>query len=318
MTGTMKRSKTNVNPRLALIGCGRWGRNILRDLLSLGCTVHVVDSGEAARAEAARRGAASTHADAGGLPGVDGVIVATPTATHARVAGEALSMGVPVYVEKPLAHDPADAARLAREAAGRLFAMHKWRYHPGVEAIARIAAEGTLGRVGGLRTVRMQCGYDHRDVDPIWTLAPHDLSIAVAVLGGIPDLRDARAHSIGGRVCGATALFGDAPWFSCEISACAHQRRREVSLLCEQGIAVLPDPESDHVVVISFERSDQRLAPSAARLAISTEPPLLRELRAFLDYLRGGAAPLASAEEGAAIVTAIAALRRRCGVEDVQ
>ena len=308
----------NAFPRIALVGCGRWGRNILRDLLSLGCTVHVSDPAEKARAEASLRGAASTCSGTDGLPEVDGVIIATPTSTHGKLAHEFLSQGVPVYVEKPLADDPLAAARLVREGAGRLFVMHKWRYHPGVEAVAHIAAEGSLGRVAGLRTARMQCGYDHVDVDPIWTLAPHDLSIAVAVLGHIPPLRSARAHFVDHRVCGATVLFGDDPWLSCDISVCSHERRREVTLLCQYGMAVLPGPESEHIEVIRFECSGRRLVPEASRLPISDELPLLRELRAFCDHLRGGPPPLASAEEGAAVVAAIAALLEHCGAEELQ
>jgi len=310
----MPSTRNEAGPHVALIGCGRWGRNILRDLLSLGCSVHVVDGNREAREQASRSGAVSTCTDTSELPGVDGVVVATPTSSHARVARRALALEVPVFVEKPLTDDAASAAQLAQEFAGRLFVMHKWRYHPGVEALARLAAEGALGTVMGLRTVRTQCGYDHGDVDPIWTLAPHDLSIAVAVLGAIPPLRDARAYGMHGQPCGVRAEFGDSPWLSCEISACSNQRQRVVSLVCERGIAVLPEPESRFLDLVEFERDGQRLTPEKRQIPLPGEFPLLRELRAFVAHIGGGAPPLASAEEGAAVVASIAALRARCGL----
>jgi len=307
---------TNATARIALVGCGRWGRHILRDLSGLGCAVQVVDPAPAARSEARARGAVSVHASLDELSGVDGYVVASPTATHAAVVETLLPAGLPVYVEKPLADDPATARRLAIAGAGRLFVMHKWRYHPGIEALAGIAAGATLGPVTGLATVRVQSGYDHGDVDPVWTLAPHDLSIAQALLGTIPPLRAAHPHLLGGKPCGVIALFGGAPWLSCEVSACGNERRRQITLHCDRGIAVLPAPESDHIDLIRFARDGQRLTPDRQAVPIAAELPLARELRAFVEHLRGGPPPLAPAAEGAAVVEAIAAMRAACGLEN--
>ena len=100
-------------PRVGLVGCGRWGRHILRDLRSLGCDVPVVARSQASRQRAEEGGAAEIVAEMAALRGVDGVVVSTPTSTHAEVVEEALELGVPVYVEKPLTADLASARRLA-------------------------------------------------------------------------------------------------------------------------------------------------------------------------------------------------------------
>ena len=139
---------------VGLVGCGRWGQHILRDLVTLGCEVPVVARSQESRARAEGGGARELVGDIASLPRVDGVVVATPTSTHAAVVEEALELGVPIYCEKPLCDDPAAAERLAESGAGRLFVMDKWRYHPGVQELAAIARDGRLGSVSGLRTVR--------------------------------------------------------------------------------------------------------------------------------------------------------------------
>src|SRR4029079_9590665 len=134
-------------PRVALVGCGRWGVHVLRDLLALGCEVVVVARSEASRERAEEGGATAVVPAIRDLTGVEGAVVVTPTTTHAEVLNELLDLGVPVFVEKPLAEDPGAAAALAARAPDRLFVMHKWRHHPGVEALASIARSGELGGV---------------------------------------------------------------------------------------------------------------------------------------------------------------------------
>jgi predicted dehydrogenase len=275
--------------KVGLVGCGKWGKHILRDLTHLGCEVPVVTSS----------GRVSD------LEGVDGIVVATPTTTHAEITGQALGHGVPVFVEKPLTDDPEDAERIAEAAPDRVFVMDKWRYHPGVERLAEIARSGELGPVVGLRTTRIGWGNPH-DVDAVWILAPHDLSIALEIFGSVPSPRSAVALSLDGETEGLVGLLGDSPWHALEVSARSVDRRREVALLCERGVAVLPDGYSDHVLVATTEEPEKR--------PISTEFPLLRELRAFVEHLDGGPPPRSSAREGAEIVRTISELRKLAGL----
>jgi predicted dehydrogenase len=298
--------------RVGLVGCGAWGRNVLRDLAALACEVHVADPAAAARAAAVAAGAASAGADLGALPPVAGIVVATPAATHAAVVARLLERGVPLFVEKPLTTDADAAAQLAAAAPDRLFVMHNWRYHRGIEALAAIASARELGEVRCLRTTRANWTSPRRDVDAVWTLAPHDVSIALAVLGEIPAPRFAVAEVDGGRAVGLVGILGERPCVVIETSTRVPDKRREVRLHCERGVAVLPHGESDHVLVAT---GVDGVTPRLERRAIPVAPPLARELAEFVAFLGGGPPPRCSAAEGAAVVQAVAVLRRLAGLD---
>lgn len=307
---------------IGLIGCGPWGRLILRDLLTLDVRVHAVARSATNREAALAGGAMSAVAHIDDLSRVDGAVVATPASAHAATVAAALGLGVPVFCEKPLTDDPAAARLLAARAPNRLFVMDKWRYHPGVLALAAVVRSGELGPVRGLKTRRLGWGDFHPDVDCAWTLLPHDLAIALEILGRVPAPQYAAADvSTSGRLHSLTAFFSaGAVWHLAEVGIRTATVCRSVELLCAGGTALLADSYADHVVIQRGE--PPRLLPTGERTA-ATEPerracgddmPLLAELRAFVAFLRGGPAPRSSAAEGAAIVAAVAGARALAGL----
>src|SRR6476646_6231973 len=96
------------------------------------------------------------------------------------------------------------ARRLAAAAPDRLFVMDKWRYHPGVAELARIARSGELGPVVGIHSRRVTLGHRYSDVSTVWIHAPHDLAIALELLGSVPEPRHAVAEVVGGEMAGLT------------------------------------------------------------------------------------------------------------------
>jgi predicted dehydrogenase len=300
---------------IALIGHGLWGRNILRDLLALEHSVSVVEPDPAAAHSARESGARDVFATLDELPTTDGAIVATPAVTHAPIVAALLARGQRVLCEKPLAANLEEARKLASLADGRLFVGHIWLHHPGIEAIAALANSGELGPVHGIRSFRTNWTSPRTDVDSSWNLAPHDVAIAQFILGSIPPPRFALAECLSGRCVGLLGVLGDPngvdPWAIFEVSNRYQEKRREVRLHCQDGVAVLPDADSDHFAIT---RSLPDGSKTTELRPISRESALKRELATFCAYLDGGPPPPADAEAGLAVVECITTLRQLAGL----
>ena len=303
-------------PSIGLVGCGRWGRLVLRDLVSLGATVTVVATKDNARF-AADSGAKQVVSSLQHLPQVDGIVVVTPTSTYADVIESLLPRGIPIFCEKPLCDDADRAAKLAAAGEGRVFVMDKWRYHRGVLELASIARSGELGPVVGLRTIRIGYSHPYADVDSIWTLLPHDVAIAYEILGEILPPRSATADRVGTRTMGiiATSAADGGPWHVAEISVRSPVEQRAATLFCRDGVATLQDSYSDHVLIAENPPSDGiKAAPRVSRRPIVEDMPLLTELAAFVEHVKGGPPPKSSVREAAEAVRAISQLRRLAGL----
>jgi predicted dehydrogenase len=176
---------------LAVIGAGYWGPNLVRNFsASPSFRLHWLCDLDAARARTvlgqySTVGATDDYAAVLADERVQAVAVATPAGTHLDVAMAALRAGKHVLVEKPLASTYADGRRLVEEAAERglvLMCDHTYCYTPAVTRIREIVRAGVLGELHYVDSVRINLGLIQRDIDVIWDLAPHDLSILDFVL----------------------------------------------------------------------------------------------------------------------------------------
>ncbi len=228
--------------------------------------------------------------------------MATPTLAHASSIESLAPRRIPIFCEKPLTADADSARRLADALDGRLWPMEKWRWHPAIETIAAIARGGELGPLRALRTRRLQPSISGYDVDPVWVLAPHELSIAAEILGDLPAIVEAEAAFDEEWVVGLSARAGGGVAFSFEVSARAPIREREVELVCREGRVVWRSDDEHAIRVAGRPRG------------VDPEPPLRRELRAILAFLGGGPPPKGNARHGAALVAVLENARRIAGI----
>jgi predicted dehydrogenase len=177
---------------LAQFGCGYWGPNLLRNFSGLpGCTVkYVVDSSAARRAFVESNFPLSRTLEQRETvlddPSVNGIVIATPAASHFCLAKQALEAGKHVFVEKPLATSVDEVDELARCAAERNLVVmtgHTFVYNSAVRYVKKLIDSGELGELRYIYSQRLNLGRIRSDIDALWNFAPHDISIIQYWLG---------------------------------------------------------------------------------------------------------------------------------------
>ena len=180
---------------IGVIGCGYWGPNLIRNFVEneRAALRWICDTDEHRLREFGRRyPSARTAADYHELladAALDAVVVATPVATHYQFVKDALRAGKHVLVEKPFTTSMREAEELLRlaETAGRtLMVDHTFVYTGAVRKIKEIVERGELGELLYFDSVRINLGLFQRDINVVWDLAPHDLSIMDFIVGREP------------------------------------------------------------------------------------------------------------------------------------
>lgn len=319
--------------RVAQVGVGRWGRNLLRNLVAAPAAevVAVCDPSDPALAEASRLapGARPTRRaeDVFGDDAVEAVVVATETPFHFAHAEAALEAGKHVFVEKPMAQTAEQAERLVALAeAGdrRLMVGHLLRYHPAFRHVEALAEAGGLGALRYLYSVRVNLGVVRQAENAFDSLAPHDLAVARALFGeaaavtaqggaflqdGVEDVVFATVEYGGGRLAHLHCSWLD-----------PHKVRR-VTLVGDRQMAVIDDMEPAEKVRV-YDKGVEAV-PEAADVAgalavrtgdiavprISGVEPLRAEVEEFLAAVREGRAARTDGHDGLEVVRVLEAAR---------
>lgn len=180
-----------MKPRIAVLGCGYWGSNHIRTLKALGA-LHAVSDANRARAEgfASEQDCLAIEPDQIFVrDDIDAIVMALPPQFHADLAVRAAESGKDLLVEKPIALTVPDAERAVQAAKdnGRVFMVgHVLRFHPAFETLKGLIDKGELGEVRYIHSHRLGLGKFHTENDALWDLAPHDLSMILAITGTEP------------------------------------------------------------------------------------------------------------------------------------
>ena len=180
-------------PDVAVLGCGYWGQNLVRNFHQLNALKVVCDPAPGARSKvesiAPGVGVVDDYNAVFGRDDIRAVVIATPAETHYDLTMRALSAGKDVFVEKPLAlvHSEGAAMRAEAERTGRILMVgHLLDYHPAVVALRRLVSEGALGRLSYIYSNRLNFGKIRTREDALWSFAPHDIGVILRLAGEMP------------------------------------------------------------------------------------------------------------------------------------
>ncbi len=176
--------------KIAVVGAGYWGKNLVRNYAELGVLDTICDtSGQVIDLFRARYPSVkciTSYQDVMDDNNITGVVLAVPAAMHFSLAREALLAGKDVYVEKPLSLDLDEAKELkeiAEKESSILMVGHLLQYHPAFIRLKELVKEGKLGRVNYIYSNRLNFGKIRREEDILWSFAPHDISMILSLAG---------------------------------------------------------------------------------------------------------------------------------------
>lgn len=326
------------NVSVGIVGVGYWGPNLVRSFAETpGCEVrYVCDKREDALTRITRR---FTHVRVTTRfenlledKDLDGIVIATPAATHAALAMRALQAGKHVLVEKPLAHDVEAGERLVTLARGQkrtLMVGHTFEYNVAVRKLREVIGDPAFGDVVYAYSRRVNLGVLRDDVNALWNLAPHDVSIILYLFDEYPACVTAQglAHIRPGveDVVFAYLEFPSGRAAHIHVSWLDPSKVRNMTVIGARRMAIYDDldPESkikiydrgfeiepvtsgiDHASSTSYTfrtRAGDIVSPH-----VEWKEPLVVECRHFVDVIRNGGVPLTGGENGLRVVRILAA-----------
>lgn len=312
---------------IAVVGAGYWGRNLVRVFDQLGALAAVCDSREEARqAIPARSGdAVRFTADFDEIlsdPAIRAVAIATPAVEHFRMARRSLEAGRDVFVEKPLALDSGEGEeliKLAREQERVLMVGHILHYHPAIVRLRELVNSGALGKILYLYSNRLNFGKIRTEENILWSFAPHDISVMLALLGEEPaEIACSGADYLQPGIYDTTMTS-----FAFRSGARAHIyvswlhpfKEQKLVVIGSEKMAVFDDTAGEKLVLFPHRVNWVNRVPSAEKAAaepvpLETREPLLAEAEHFCRCVSARETPFTDGREGLRVLKVLDACQR--------
>lgn len=315
-------------PRIGAVGVGYWGRNLVRNLHSLGALATLCDADDetlarlAVQYPEARRVAA--FAEVLGDPTIDAVAIASPASMHAGMVREALLAGKDVFVEKPLALSTPEARELnslAREHSRVLMVGHLLWYHPVVLKLRELVAGGELGRIQYVYSNRLNMGKLRREENVLWSFAPHDVSVILGLLGDLPESVQAQGGNfLHQRIADSTVSllnFASGVRAHIFVSWLHPFKEQKLVVVGERQMAVFDDtaPWAEKLRLYPHSVAWNGNVPVARKAEATTvelpqSEPLRAECEHFIECVRTRATPRTDGDEGLRVLRVLNACQQ--------
>ncbi len=309
--------------RLVVIGGGYWGKNHIRNFDGLGVLTGFCDnSAETLEARASEYPQARPYTRLDEVltdSTIDAVAIASPAASHGALARQALEAGKHVFVEKPLCLDIDEARELDALAKSRglvLMVGHLLRYHPAFIALQESVANGSIGVLRYIHSTRASLGKIRREENALWSFAPHDVSMILALAQRMPERINCHGEAwLSPDVADLTLShfdFGDGLQAHIFVTWLNPYKDHRLVVVGDRAMIVFDDiqagPEKlklyPHIVgwngdIPVVDKAESRLVPFA-----STEP-LRNECEHFIECVETGHVPLTDAAEGIRVLSVL-------------
>ena len=290
-------------PRIACVGAGYWGRNLVRNFRELGVLSWVCDASPSARTAISQRfpevRCTANINEVLADHEVNGVVIATPAETHGALVRRALDAGKDVLVEKPLCLDMEEGRELvglAERNARVLMVGHLLWYHPAVLKLGELIRAGELGRIQYIYSNRLNLGRIRREENILWSFAPHDVSVILGLLSEMPESVQAQGgnylHQKIADVTVSLLSFPSGVKAHIFVSWLHPFKEQKLIVVGDQKMAVFDDVQPEDKLVLYRHIIDWRdhipvpTQGKAEPMAVEKAEPLRNECAHFLDCIQ--------------------------------
>jgi predicted dehydrogenase len=316
--------QTGQPPAIAVIGCGYWGKNLVRNFDRLGALKLCCDATDAGRATAMELAPhARVVADLREAleAEISGVVIATPAETHYELARAALEARKDVFVEKPLAltyEQGAQLVRLAEERGRILMVGHVLEYHPAIVRLLELVRAGELGKVRYISSNRLNLGKVRREENILWSFAPHDIAIILRLMDGMPFQVAAHGGSyVQPNIADVTIthmLFNDGVRAHIYVSWLHPFKEQRLVVVGSKKMASFDDVTKKLVLydqrVEVQEGQPVPIKGEGETVEFGRDEPLLLECRAFLEAIRSRQPAVTDGASGLRVLQVLQAAQR--------
>jgi predicted dehydrogenase len=310
--------------QVAVVGCGYWGKTLVRTFAQLGSLAMICDAtpaGQETARQIAPQAAVVTDMQEVLAAGIEGVVIATPAETHFDLTAQALEAGRDVLVEKPLAltyEQGARLVRLARERERILMVGHVLEYHPAVVRLVELVQAGEVGKVHYIYSNRLSLGKVRREENILWSFAPHDVAVILRLMDSMPFQVAACGGSyLQANIADVTVtnlLFDNGVRAHIHVSWLHPFKEQRLVIIGSRKMASFDDVAKK--LVLYDQRVDIKegqpvpVKGSGEEVSFSVDEPLRLECQAFLDARATRRPPKTDGESGLRVLKVLQAAQR--------
>ena len=305
---------------IAIIGAGHWGKNLIRIYDELGALKIICDKNQEALDRLAERYPHIQYStflhDVYGHKDIDGIVIATPAETHFAIARETLLTGKHVYVEKPFVlkiKEAVELIALAKSEKRILMVGHFLQYHPGFIRLKELVKQGELGRINYIYSNRLNLGKIRREENILWSFAPHDVSMILALAAEFPHSLSAIGgsylHKKIADVTNTHLNFSSGLQAHIFVSWLHPYKEQKLVVVGAHKMAVLDDtlPWSNKLQLYPHKTNWNNNIPTFTKLQpelmeLRESEPLRQECEEFLDCISTERTPITDGNEGLQVV----------------
>ena len=308
---------------IAVVGCGHWGKNLVRNFYELGVLASICDPNIDIVEQYSKQYSVQNHSFSEIInnTNIKGVVLAVPAKYHAAMAIDAMKQGKHVFVEKPLAMNEDDAKlmiKTAKENKVQLMVGHLLQYHPVFQKVKEMVLGGEIGEINYIYSNRLSFGKVRTEEDVIWSFAPHDISMILSLANQEPEFITSHSTAMLQDNIVDTATihmtFKSGLKSHISVSWLHPYKEQKLVVIGKKAMLVFDDtkPWNEKLCIQRYQVEINQGSPSLKKddlefIKVIEDEPLKNECQHFIDVINQNIHPLTDGLEGLKVVEVLSA-----------